>query len=138
MFPSGSLVVPPITRLAQVRPPLNVTFTARPETTSGNVDIVTTFDVFVGLTAIASSASLPGIALVSKTDGSGAAAASPVVASAAASARTIIGHLDRNRRLRMRHPFPRDSLVSVNRPLSAVNAARRGGAFWALDNHSVR
>ena len=71
----------------------------------GSVDIVTTFDVFVGLTAIASSASLPGIALVSKTDGSGAAAASPVVASATASARTIIGHLDRNRRLRMRHPF---------------------------------
>ena len=95
-----------ITRLAQVRPPLNVTFAERPETTSGNVDIVTTFAVFVGLTAIASSASLPGIALVSMfVGGDGAAAASPVVASATASARTIIGHLDRNRRLRMRHPF---------------------------------
>ena len=62
--------------------------------TSPKVAIVTTFDASVGLTAIASSASLPSIALESKFVGSGAAAASPVVASATASPRTIVSHLD--------------------------------------------
>src|SRR5438876_10906244 len=61
--PSGSPAVAPITRRAQVCPPLEETPTARPATTSGSVDIATTFDGLVGLTAIASSASLPGIAV---------------------------------------------------------------------------
>src|SRR5439155_3021450 len=58
MSPSGSPVAP-ITRRAQVCPLLKETPTARPATTSGSVDIATTFVALVGLTAIALSDSLP-------------------------------------------------------------------------------
>jgi hypothetical protein len=77
-----------------VLPPSTVTFTESPTGTPGRVAIVTTFEAFVGLTAIASSASLPSIALESKFVSSGAAAASPVVASATASPRMIVSNLD--------------------------------------------
>src|SRR5690242_12038282 len=94
MSPSGSLVELPTTRLAQVLPPLKVTFTERPAATSDSEDIATTLDGSVGLTAIASSASLPAKVLVSKFGGGGAAAASPAMASAMASPSTIVSHLD--------------------------------------------
>lgn len=94
MSPSGSAVELPITRLAQVVPLSKVTFTERPAGTSARDDIVTTFDGSVGLTAIASSASLPVSTLESKFAGGGAAAASPVMASASASPTTTVSHLD--------------------------------------------
>ena len=88
--PSGSAAVLPITRLDQVRPLLKETFVERPATTSASVDIVTTFDGFVGLTAIASSASFPGLTLVSKFGIGAAAVASAAIARAPANARTIV------------------------------------------------
>src|SRR5437762_13702277 len=59
----------PMTWRVHVLPPSNVTATAIPATTSGKVDITTTFSGFVGLMAMASSASLPLIAVASKFGG---------------------------------------------------------------------
>src|SRR5437868_2381821 len=77
MSPSGAPV--PMIRLVQELPPLNDTPSKSPLTTpgSGRVDIVTMFDGSVGLMAIASSASLPWVALASKLVGVGAAATGP-------------------------------------------------------------
>src|SRR6266568_6440187 len=61
--PSGAAV--PMTWRVQVFPPLNDTPSNRPLTTSGRVDMVTMFDGLAGLTAIASSASLPCMMLES-------------------------------------------------------------------------
>jgi hypothetical protein len=95
--PSGSPAAP-ITRRVHVWPSLKDTPTASPATTSGSVDIATTFEGLVGLTAIAFSASLPGIAVTLKFEG-GAAVASVAVANATANPSTIVEDLDaRNRR----------------------------------------
>src|SRR5262249_23472814 len=59
----------------QVLPPSNDTPSNSPLTTSGSVDMATTFDGSVGLMAMASSASLPCIALTSKFGGIGCTAA---------------------------------------------------------------
>src|SRR5437773_6007983 len=90
MSPSGSLVVAPITRRAQVWPLLKETPTASPATASDSVDIATTFDGFVGLTAIACSASFPGLAVTSKFVTGAAAVARAAVARAPANTRTIV------------------------------------------------
>src|SRR5207248_2822343 len=83
--PSESPVVP-ITRRDHVWPPLK----ERPATTSGNVDIATTFEGLVGLTAIASSASFPGMAVALKLGNGPAAVARVAVAKAPARARMIV------------------------------------------------
>src|SRR6266566_1676860 len=97
--PSGSPAAP-ITRRVHVWPSLTDTPTARPATTSGSVDIATTFEGFVGLTAIAFSASLPGLTVTLKFEG-GAAAASVAVANARANPSTIVEDVDARNRPRI-------------------------------------
>src|SRR5215475_16006078 len=65
-----------MTRRIQVFPPSKETPSNSPLTTSGRVDMVTMLDGLTGLMAIASSASLHGMALESKLGGAGWAAAS--------------------------------------------------------------
>jgi hypothetical protein len=109
-------VVLPITRRAQVAPPSVETPTARPATTSGSVDIATTFEGLVGLTAIASSASLPGIAVTLKFEG-GAAAASVAVANATANPRTSTEDVDARNRPLILPPSPR---IEIGDPSSVA------------------
>src|SRR5512133_4100272 len=101
--PSGSPVAP-ITRRVHVWASLKDTPTARPATTSGSVDIATTFEGLVGLTAIASSASLPGMAVTLRFEG-GAAAASVAIANARASPSTIVEDVDARNRPRILLPL---------------------------------
>jgi hypothetical protein len=100
--PSGSPAAP-ITRRDHVWPSLKDTPTASPATTSGSVDIATTFEGLVGLTAIASSASLPGMAVTLRFEG-GAAAASVAVANARANPSTIVEDVDARNRPRILLP----------------------------------
>src|SRR5215475_4082249 len=75
-----------MTRRVQLCPPSKDTPSNRPLGTSGRVDMVTMFDGLAGLMAIASSASLPCMALESKfggTGGTGAAAGAVAGASSA-------------------------------------------------------
>src|SRR6476659_45070 len=107
--PSGSPAAP-ITRRVHVCPLSEDMPTASPATTSGSVDIATTFERLVGLTAIASSASLPGMAVTLRFEG-GAAAASVAAANATANPRTIVEDLDARNRPRILLPsLPRDEL----------------------------
>src|SRR5213083_3562827 len=100
--PSGSPAAP-ITRRVHVWPWLKDTPTASPATTSGSVDIATTFEGLVGLTAIAFSASLPGMAVTLMFEGA-AAAANVAVANATANPRTIVEDVDARNRPRIFAP----------------------------------
>ena len=93
----------PITRRVHVWPSLKDTPTASPATTSGSVDIATTFEGLVGLTAIASSASLPGMAVTLRFEGA-AAAANVAVANARANPSTIMEDVDARNRPRILLP----------------------------------
>src|SRR5712691_1605518 len=85
--PSGAPA--PMTCRVQFLPPSDDTPSNSPLGTSGSVDRVTMFDGLVGLMAIASSASLPGMTLASKFGGGWpAAAADPAGAIIAASSAT--------------------------------------------------
>src|SRR6266496_758696 len=64
-----------MTRRVQLVPPSKDTPSNRPLGTSGRVDMVTISDGLAGLTAIASSASLPDMTLASKFGGTGGTAA---------------------------------------------------------------
>src|SRR3954464_15831583 len=77
-------------RRVHVWPPSKETPTARPATTSGSVDIATTFDGLAGLTAIAFSASFPGMAVTLRLEGGTAAAARVAMTRAPANASTIV------------------------------------------------
>src|SRR5215510_239628 len=90
--PSGSPDAP-MTRRDHVCPPSKVTPTARPATTSGKVDMATTLEGLVGLTAIASSASFPGMAVTLRFGVGAAAVASVAVARAPARASVIVKDL---------------------------------------------
>src|SRR5438552_12287010 len=90
-----------MTCLVQVAPPSDEMPSNSPLTTAGRVDMVTMFCGFVGLMAMASSASLPGMALASKFGGIGgeAAPAGMAIASATANATTVADELVRIRSL---------------------------------------
>src|SRR5437870_10944279 len=105
--PSGSLVELPITCLVHVWPALKETPTARPLTTSGSVDIATTLEGLVGLTAIACSASFPGIAVTLKFESGAAAVASVAVARAPAKASVIVEDVLARNRPRILSPLSR-------------------------------
>src|SRR6266571_2032323 len=98
---SANPVAAPMTRRVHVFPPSKVTPSNSPLTTSGRVDMVTTLLGLVRLTAIASSASLPGATLVSMFGATAAAAgtASGVITATAASAptRPVMTHERRTR-----------------------------------------
>src|SRR5439155_11994118 len=127
--PSGSPAAP-ITRRVHVWPSLKDTPTASPATTSGSVDIATTFEGLVGLTAIACSASLPGMAVTLKFEG-GAAAASVAVANATANPSTIAEDVEMRNRLRICSP------LSLNPECGIVAPSRRDSqtAIGVIDVH---
>src|SRR5215213_7099133 len=95
-----------MTFLVQVAPPSNDTPSNRPLGTSGSVAIVTMLFGLVGLTAIASSASFPGLALVLIFAGIGrtAAAAGTTSSNAKASAASDEGMKLRSIGARMASP----------------------------------
>src|SRR5436190_456151 len=138
--PSGS-PAPPITRRVHVWPSSKETPTASPATTSGSVAIATTFEGSVGLTAIASSASLPGMAVTLKFGAGAAAVASVAVARAPAKASTIIEDVLVRNWPRILSPpsgdpvrrdrTPRPTLESTRGPSAAV--ARSGSRGAAPD-----
>src|SRR5215472_9272880 len=95
-----------MTRRVQVFPPSNDTPSNRPLTTSGRVLMVTMFDGLTGLMAIASSASLPCMALESKfggTDETAAPAGAVIGASNTTAAKTDV---EMGRILRIRRFIP--------------------------------
>src|SRR5206468_8130241 len=97
-------------RRAHVWPPSKETPTARPATTSGSVDIATTFDGLAGLTAIASSASFPGMAVTLRLGGGTAPVARVAVARAPAAASMIVEDVLVRNRPHMLSPPSRGSV----------------------------
>src|SRR5947207_4005211 len=87
--------------------------------TSGSVDIATTFEGLVGLTAMAFSASLPGMAVTLTFEG-GAAAASVAVPNARANPSMIVEDVDARNRPRILAP------LSPSKRTGIVTLSRRG------------
>src|SRR5512132_4134473 len=100
-------------RRVHVWPPSKETPTARPATTSGSVDIATTFDGSAGLTAIASSASFPGMAVTLKLGNGPAAPARVAVAKAPANASMIVEDVLARNRPHILSPPSRDPKIAI-------------------------